>query len=263
MNVSVTTEIGPPANTSCMPPTRLPDTIHPAVEYVQASIVLITMILGVSMNGFVVYLIARHKVLHKMAFFLALQLIIAHLVFSGTVLPFMFVTAVLKEWRLGSFMCQVLGSIHDTVITSRYLLTFVLTIDRVISVFRPFFHLQYGGKIAICNSIIAWTLSLIRSVTSLEGIMSCTKFVPTFKMCSGAPFCSEMCRVHTLFFSAILAVFGVVIPFLLYAVLFSKAKIIRYRVRNTIRMQETPSPLSAKWCDRADKCEYTECWQEY
>lgn len=243
MNVSTTTDIGPPAtNSGCIAPTRL--FIHPAVDYVQAVIVLLTMILAVSMNGFVVFLIAKHKVLHKMAFFLALQLIVPNLIFSATVLPFMFVTAVLREWRLGLVMCQLLGSIHDTVITSRYLLIFVLTIDRVISVFYPFFHLRYGGKVAICNSIVAWILTLTRSVTSLEGVLSCTKYVPTFKMCSGAPFCSEICRVHTLFFSAILAVFGVVTPFVLYAILFFKAKIIRHRFMNLIRMQEMPSSVS-------------------
>ena len=245
MNVSTTTDIGPAAtNSGCIAPTRLLDSIHPAVDYVQASIVLITMVLAVSMNGFVVYLIVRHKVLHKMAFFLALQLIVPNLIFSATVFPFMFVTAVLREWRLGPFMCQLLGSIHDTVITSRYLLIFVLTIDRVISVFYPFFHLRHGAKVAVCNSIVAWILTMIRSVTSLEGVLSCTKYIPTFKMCSGAPFCSEICRVHTLFFSAILAVFGVVTPFVLYTVLFSKAKIIRYRFMNSIRMQEDPSSVS-------------------
>ena len=244
VNVSTTTDIGPAATNSCIAPTRLPDTIHPAVDYVQASIVLITMILAVSMNGFVVLLIARHKVLHKMAFYLALQLIVPNLIFSVTVLPFMFVTAVLREWRLGLVMCQLLGSIHDTVITSRYLIIFVLTIDRIISVFYPFFHLQYGGRISIFNSIIAWILTLTRSVTSLEGVLNCTKFIPSFKMCSGAPFCSEICRVHTVFFASILAVFGVVTPFILYAILFSKANIIRHRFINSIRTQEVPSSVS-------------------
>ena len=42
----------------------------------------------------------------------------------------------------------------------------------------------------------------------------------------------------------ILIIFGVVIPFILYVILFSKAKIIRYRFMNSIRMQEVPSPAS-------------------
>ena len=235
------TGIGLAAVNSCVAPTRLPDTIPPVVDYVQATTVLITMILAIIMNGFVIYLVARHKVLHQMAFYLALQIIVAHLILSVIVLPFIFVTAVLREWRLGLVMCQLLGSIHDTVITSRYLLTFVLTMDRVISVFYPFFYLRHGGKISICNSIIAWTLSLARSVTSLEGVMSCTKYLPIFKMCSGAPFCSETCRIHILIFSAILAAFGVVIPFFLYIVLFFKAKMIRYRFTNSIQIQQDSS----------------------
>ena len=226
---------------SCMAPIRLPDTIPPAVDYVQATTVLITMILAITMNGFVIFLVARHKVLHQMAFYLALQIIVAHLIFSVTVLPFIFVTAILREWRLGLVMCQLLGSVHDAIITSRYLLTFVLTMDRVISVFYPFFYLRHGGKVSICNSVIAWTLSLARSVTSLEGVMSCTKYLPIFKMCSGAPFCSENCQIHILIFSAILAAFGVVIPFLLYIVLFFKAKIIRYRFTNSIQPQQDSS----------------------
>ena len=245
MNVSTTTDISPAAANSCMAPIRLPDTIHPAVEYVQASIVFITMILAFSMNGFVIILIARNKVLHKMAFFLALQLIVPNLIFSITVLPFMFVTAVLREWRLGLVMCQLLGSIHDIVITSRYLLIFVLTIDRVISVFYPFSHLRYGGRISLFNSTVAWILTLIRSLTSLEGVLSCTKYIPSFKMCSGAPFCSEICRVHTVSFASILALFGVVMPFILYAILFAKAKIIRHRFVNSIRMQDIRSSESA------------------
>jgi hypothetical protein len=176
-----------------------------------------------------------------MTFFLALQLIVAHLIFSVTVLPFMFVTAILREWRLGLIMCQLLGSINDTVITSRYLLTFVLTMDRVIAVFCPFLHSRHGGKLSICNSVIAWILSLARSITSLEGVLSCTKYLPVFKMCSGVPVCSEICRIHVLFFSGMLATFGVIIPFLLYIVLFCKAKIIRYRFTNTIQTQQGSS----------------------
>lgn len=239
MNATVTTDCGIPSQLNCTLPTRLPDSIHPAVDYVQATIVLITMLIGISMNGFVVFLICRHKILHKMAFFLALQLIVAHLIFSCTVLPFMFVTAVLREWRLGVFMCQLLGSIHDVAITSRYLLTFVLTIDRLVSVFFPFFYLQQGVKVSVCNSVFAWIVSIIRSVTSLKGVLSCTNYVPPFKMCSGAAYCSNICQVHTLFFSAILAIFGVVIPFLFYAALFCKAKIIKYHLKRTIPPQQT------------------------
>ena len=239
------TDTGPPNISGCVPPERLPDTIHPAIDYVQAVIVLITMILAFAMNGFVVYLIARNKVLHKMAFFLALQLIVPNLIFSVTVLPFMFVTAILREWHFGLVPCQVLGSIHDMVITSRYLTIFVLTIDRVIAVFYPFFHLQYGGRISIFNSTVAWILTLTRSVTSLEGVLNCTKYLPVFKMCSGAPFCSRICQVHTVMSALILIIFGVVIPFILYVILFFKAKIIRYRFLNSIRIQDVvASPVS-------------------
>ena len=241
MNVATTVDDGRNATNTCMLPTRLPSTIHPAVNYTQAAIVLITMIVGITMNGFVVFLIGRHKILQKRSFYLALQLIVAHLLFSCTVLPVMFVSALLGEWRLGVFMCQLLGTIHDVVITSRYLLTFVLTVDRFLSVFFPFFYLQRGGKISLCTSSVAWIISVSRAITSLKGVLNCTNYVPTFKMCSGAPFCSNICRVHTLLFSAILALFGVLLPFLFYVVLFCKAKIIKYRLNKSIQLQQVPS----------------------
>ena len=232
-----------PANI-CVLPTRLPSTIHPAVDYIQAIIVIITMVLGISMNACVLFLVGRYKVLQKMTFFLALQLIVAHLIFSSTVLPFMFLTSVLREWHFGDFLCQLLGSIHDLVITSRYLLTFVLTMDRMVSVFSPFFHSRHGGKVAIGNSALAWVISVVRSVTSLRGVLNCTNYVPTFKMCAGAPFCSDVCQAHTLLFSTILAVFGVVVPFLLYVVLFSKANIIKFQLRKLIPRPTQVAPLS-------------------
>ena len=214
----------------CLPPTNLPDSIHPAVDYVRACVVLLTMVVAIVMNASVIYIIAKNVVLHKMAFFLALQLIVAHLVFSCTVLPFMFVTSVLREWRLGVVMCQILGTIHDLVITGRYLLTFVLTIDRIISVFFPFYYFRHGAKINVVASVLAWSVSAFRSLTSLKGILDCTNYVPSFRMCAGAPFCSDLCKVHTIVFSTILALFGVFIPSILYIVLFCKAKIITYKL---------------------------------
>lgn len=218
-------------NSTCVLPADLPDSVHPSVDHIRACIVFLTMICGVTMNAFVIYIIAKHRVLHKMAFFLALQVIVAHLIFSSTVLPFMFVTSVLREWRLGVVMCQVLGTIHDVVITSRYLLTFVLTIDRIISVFFPFYYFRRGTRIAVVTSLLAWSISVLRAVTSLKGILNCTHFVPTFRMCTGAAFCSELCKVHTVVFSTILALFGVFIPSLLYVMLFCKAKIITHQLK--------------------------------
>ena len=232
-----------PTNT-CVLPTRLPSSIHPAVDYVQASVVLVTMVLGISTNAYVVFLVGRYKMLQKMAFFLTLQIIVAHLIFSCTVLPFMFVTSLLGEWRLGDFMCQFLGSIHDLVITSRYLLTLVWTMDRVISVFCPFFHMQHGGKVAIGNSVLSWIFSVVRVVTSLRGVLNCTNYVPAFKMCSGAPFCSSVCQAHTVFFATVLAVFGVVIPFFLYVMLFLKANVTKRKIRKLFPKPIQVAPIS-------------------
>ena len=220
---------------NCTAPTSIPDFVHPAVVYVQATVALIFSFIGISMNGFVVFLVIRYRALHKMAFFLALQLIVTHLVFSCTVPPVIFATALLREWRLGTVMCQILGSIHDLAITIRYLLTFVLTADRFVSVFCPFFYLQNGGKVAICNSVIMWIIAIVRVVTSLKGVLNCTQFVPTFNICSAAPFCSvDICRFHIFFFSTLLVSFGVIIPFALYVALFSKVMLIKYHIRRSL-----------------------------
>ena len=60
----------------------------------------------------VIFLVARHKVLHQMTFYLALQIIVAHLIFSVTVLPFIFVTAILREWHLGLVISGVARGVH-------------------------------------------------------------------------------------------------------------------------------------------------------
>lgn len=225
-------------------PTRLPASIPHAVVYLQATVALVTMILGVSMNTYVVILVSRHKALHKMSFYLALQIIVAHLVFSCTVLPVTFVTALLGEWRLGTFMCQLLGLIHDLIITIRYLLTFVLTLDRVICVFCPFFYMRHGRKIAVCASAAVWLIGVFRSVTSLKGLLNCTRYVPAFKTCAGAAFCSDICQAHTLFFANVLGLFGVIIPFILYVALFAKGKMIRRQLRSLLPSLSGPRARS-------------------
>ena len=89
------------------------------MDYVQAGAVFLTMIFSIVINSFVIFLVGLVQILQKIAFFPTLQIIIAHLVYSCTILPVRFVTSVFREW----------GLISDLVIFNCFLLRLVLTID--------------------------------------------------------------------------------------------------------------------------------------
>lgn len=216
------------------PPGSLPPSIPVFVNYFQAVIVFAILVSSISLNGFVIFMVWRYKKLHKRAFFLGLNLIVAHFIFSVTVLPFMFVTAISTEWLFGDAMCQILGAIHDTLITFRYLFTLVLTIDRMCTIFFPFFYTKYGGKISAAMAIVMWSIAFSRSISALDFIAGCYGYLPTFKMCTAVG-CSTVCLGHTLGYAGLLAVTGVILPFILYLILYCRVKKLQREMTSATR----------------------------
>ena len=216
----------------CGIPPSLPSTVPRAVDYVYAAVVLAIIILSLSLNGFVVFLVATHKSLREKTLFLSLQINVSHLVFTLSVLVFVVASAVADKWLLGDIMCQIMGLIQHSAISLRFFLMLVLALDRVFTVFMPFhYDLRYGTRVAIGMSAAAWVISIFRVILPVEGILNCYTYVPAFSFCSVAPSCSRRCAIfaYTVFSTAVLL--GGIIPFVLYVVLFCKARRLQRRMR--------------------------------
>ena len=214
----------------CGIPPFLPPTIPPAFDYLQGAIFVTVNILSLLLNGLVVFLVAYFKSLQQRTFYLAIQLIFLHLVLSVTLLPIAVTNAFARKCVFGDDVCYLQGILLTTLLPARFLLTLVLTLDRFITVFMPFFYAKYGGKISTGMSLVAWIFSFIRGIVNLPSSLDCIVYVPAIKLCITAPTCSNECYgliTGTLFIAAMLGP----VSFILYIVLFWKAKKIQTQIQ--------------------------------
>ena len=194
------------------------------VNYIQGVLILLVAIVSFVLNGFTVFLIIWHKRLHQRAFYLAFHICIINLIFT----TFVHVTSIISSfaggWLLGNIGCQVVGLFHDTFVSLRYMFALVLGVDRLMTIFSPFWYKRNGSKALVGMVIALWVWSIVRGVIPLSGLLDCYVYIPTFKSCSIAFSCSEQCYRFGAFVVTFVYVAGTFIPFFLYIILFAKAR---------------------------------------
>ena len=215
-----------------IPPTLPPD-VPAAVDYAYAAIVLLIAISSTLLNGFIVCLVARHKTLHQRTFYLSLQINVLHLIFSCTVLVAVFVSASVGEWIFGDFMCQIVGFMLDTYASVRFLLMFVLALDRYFTVFLPFFYAKHGSHAAIVFSLAVWIVSVVRMSLAFQGVLDCYTYVPTFSVCTAVLKCSKQCEIFIQSTFSVTILLGGFVPLFLYIGLVWKARRLQKRLTLT------------------------------
>ena len=214
----------------CGVPPSLPPSVPPVVDYLYAAIVLIIAVVSIVLNGIVLIMVTKYKTLRQRSFLLSLQIVVLHLIFSSTVLiGAVVVNAIAREWLYGQSGCQFMGFILDTLASVRFLLMLVLTLDRVFTVFNPFFYAKYAARVSITMSAVVWIVSIIRGIMPLSGILDCYTYIPTFSTCTASTGCSKECEVYIFTTLSVTDFLGAVVPFFLYVILFRKARTLKRR----------------------------------
>ena len=106
----------------------------------------------------------------------------------------------------------------------RFSMTFVITIDRFLCIFGPYFYARHGGKLAWLLSGLMWVISLVRIIVPLYGILDCYYYIPTFKTCTVYTGCSYECESFAAVSISFIVFSGVVLPLCLYVAIFIKVK---------------------------------------
>ena len=223
--------------------------IHPAISYVQVAIALIMGFTGFFLNLFILVMIIKYKRLHNRLMYLAVQITAVDLLYTMAIPPVIFTSGVAGTWLLGMAACNILGMIHDGFVMFRFLMTLILTLDRFVSVFWPFFHLKrFTFPLCVLISMV-YLLSIARVIIPLKGILGCYLYVPTLKACTVFSGCSKPCFWLVVTHSIIVLSFGMFLPLLLYVILFCKTKSVsrsRRRRRCTTSMPSKFTILTSK-----------------
>lgn len=202
------------------------------IAVAQAATYGILFFLTISLNSFVSFLIVWQKSLHQRTFYLALQMIVANLLQAFVLFSTNFISAVLDRWVFGEDLCVVVGFFIFWMQTSRWILMFLLTLDRFLTVFSPFHYPKHSLKIMVVLSVIAWKGTLVLTLVPIGGALRCYSYSPFVKGClievvEGE---NQSCLYYGIVYVAIVNCFGGVAPMVMYLLLFRKARQLNRRV---------------------------------
>ena len=198
------------------------DPFPPVIDYIQAAITLVIIVGSMTVNLLIVYLVVRFKRLRQRAFLLALLLITFNLFHTVVVLPVVFVSAVLRRWVFGDVACLILGGLNGSYYYANFMNILVLTLDRFFTVFMPFFYDRHGNKIAIGMSFLPWITAALRFTVNAS--LDCFIYVPTHKICITSASSSTPCTISTSIFAWSFVFAGVVVPIVLYVIMYLKGR---------------------------------------
>ena len=107
-------------------------------------------------------------------------------------------------------------------------------IDRFFSVFAPFYYPKRQLKVVVVLSIASWVFSLVIGLIQIPPILDCYTYSETVWLCSAAfSRCGMYCQLQFTIFLVLVVIPAIIIPIILYTILFVKAMKI---------MKATPSP---------------------
>ena len=229
-----------------LPPVFPPSlNIPPSIDYIQAVVALVLGVTGFLLNLFILLMVSCYKILHQRIMYLALQIVIIDIIYTLTISPVSFVSGVSRAWLFGDVMCNIFGIIHDFFAMFRFTTTLVLTLDRFISVFWPFFYSRKSSHFVLTLGGVMYVVSTLRGLLPVTGIMGCYVYIPAQKTCTAYSGCSDGCFGFVAGATSIVVIFGALIPFGLYAVLF-------YKIRR-IKRQYTPPLGTSSFGDYSEK----------
>lgn len=119
------------------------------LSYLQAGIAALSAVIGLPLNIYLMVIILRYTKLRKRYLTLALQIVIVETAYHLWIPATIVTSTVADRWIFGEVACSITGMLHDGFAMYRFAMTFVLTIDRFVSVFWPTHYEKKGIIVAV------------------------------------------------------------------------------------------------------------------
>lgn len=128
------------------------------------------ILFGVLGNILVILSVVCHKHLHSATHYYIINLAVADLLLTSTVLPFSAIFEILGYWVFGRIFCNIWAAVDVLCCTASIMSLCVISIDRYIGVSYP---LRYPAIVTEKRGLLAllcvWALSLVISIGPLFG----------------------------------------------------------------------------------------------
>ena len=193
----------------------------------QSILRIILFFLGISLNSLLVVLIVKFKKLRTVSFAFSLQIIANNLALSVLFYLVAFANVVANRWVFGEHICVAVGLLLFISVLVRTLLMFVFVVDRFLFVFLPFEYPKHHKKVLMVLSIVSWLFALGTCIIPIPQILDCYIFNSYLWVCDLSLDCSSACSVYGVTFFFVVLIPVIVIPTVLYIILYIKARLAR------------------------------------
>lgn len=221
-------------------PLLIPINVETTIRYVQAVFYIITLVVGVMTNVFVVVLSLCFKKLQNVTFLLGLQVCVGDMFNALIILPTSTVNAIANRFVFTG-LCSVFGFALFSLSLVRIYLMFVLVLDRFCNVFMPFWYQRHRIRLVLPLSLGAWFLALVIGVVPIKGLLDCYSVVRIGWVCYPHQGCKFPGKCLAFTWTALLLTnLSSVVSIVLYFILFCKAK----KIRNQVGIAPQPGLLT-------------------
>lgn len=214
------------------------DSVEPnllvVIRFIQIPTFAVIFLLSVALNGFVLCLSIGYK-LYKEELYHPLQIIVGNLVYSVVVFLNLFTSAVYDGWIFGDAVCQYTTFVMFWLVNVRFCLMLVLSLDRFLTVIRPFSYPRVSKKVTTALSITMWLLLVPLSYMPFIDDFGCYQYAPLLKSCGYAQGCDpRRCFGYNMVLCTLIIVFAGGVPVSLYGFLYRKARQVRNQIHPVI-----------------------------
>lgn len=227
--------------------------IPEVLSYLQAGMATLSAIIGLPLNIYLMVIILKYTKLRKRRYLtLALQVIMVEIAYHLWIPATIVTSTVTDRWIFGGIACSITGMLHDGFAMYRFAMTFVLTVDRFVSVFWPTQYEKKGMHVVILLLSLAWTLTVLRILLPSRWVLDCFLYIPTFRTCTLFPKCSLGYKHLGAWSISIIVMLGVFLPLIFYCVIFCKARKVK---KVFIKSESSLQVGSTTGCRRSSKLE--------
>ena len=213
---------------------------------IQATLAIIIVLTSIPINLLLIAAMVIYRNLLDTSFAMTISVLISNIMASVFLTGTTAITSIARSWLFGYWGCQIFAFIGTCGLFSRWIAIGLVSFDRFCRVFWPFKYQRQEKKAVITLLITSWAIAIIMAAI----LWSCNSFVFTVVvpgcLFTESPDTGLPETVVTNMVVVLNPLIGLILPGVLYTIMYCKARQIRKKNRVAPVMADNLDTASAK-----------------
>ena len=217
---------------------------------IQATLAIIIVLTSIPINLLLIAAMIVHRKDLDKSFIVAISVLISNIIVTVFFTGEIAITSIARSWLFGYWGCQIIAFIGCCGLISRWMVVGLVSLDRFSRVFWTFVYQRHEKKIIISLLVTSWTIAIIHPTV----LWSCDSFVFNIAvpgcLYTESPETTKVQAAVVHIGTTICLFFGLLLPGVLYTIMYCKARQIRKKNRVAPISTENPDTTSAREAQR-------------